>query len=254
MSRDEFDQEESYLIDQAEQMAKKKQEEYINDLLAQTNILTEFDTSKLTTEQKEKFNTAKEDLSKNCLGAALLAATAKVNIEMGATNPGQYNPVSNTIKFSSNDDIGAGTLGSELFHAYQQQLYGTLSDIYNGTKTSGGSNMEFEEKAFNLKRDLLTKDDGVAGENGISVGQPIGVNLEAWSLRDWLIGLEFDHPTNPIVLSQSELKGWFDALEKFQQYHKINNPKTHYGDPIDYNQKPDAILNLINKVLESDCN
>ncbi len=33
MSRDEFEQEESYLINQAEQMAKKKQEEYINDLL-----------------------------------------------------------------------------------------------------------------------------------------------------------------------------------------------------------------------------
>ena len=211
--------------------------------MGQTNILTEFDISKLTTEQKEKFNTAKEELSKNCLGASLLAATTKANIEMGGTlGPGQYNPVSNTIKFRSNDDIGAGTLGAELFHAYQQQLYGTLSDIYNGTKTTGGSNMEFEEKAFNIKRDLLNVDAGMftyPGEEG---------------LTNWLIDLEFNHTTDPIVLSQSELKGWFDALEEFQQYHEINNPNTHYGDPIDYNQKPDAILNLINKVLESDCN
>lgn len=253
MTWEEFDQEESYLIDEAEGIIEKEQDKYINNLLERVNVFTEFDTSKLTPDQKTKFNQAKEDLSKNCLGAALLAATTKANIEIGGTlGPGQYNPVSNTIKFRSNDDIGAGTLGAELFHAYQQQLYGTLSDIYKGTKTTGGSNMEFEEKAFNIMSDMIESEQIVIGDRGIGVGSPISVNEEVIMLYDWLRELEFNHQTAPINLSAEELASWFEALEVFQQHHE-GNPD-HYGDPIDVNQKPDAILNLINKILESDCN
>lgn len=215
---------------------------------------TIFNTENLTPEQKILFDNAKNDLSENCLGAALLGSVTQANITMGATSVGEYNPVTNTISFRSNNDINSTTLGAELMHAYQQQLYGTLSGIYNGTNNLGGSNIEFEEKAFNIKRDLFDEDTMITGDNGISTGLAIGVNLEQWALRDWLVELEFNHPTGSIVLNQSELDAWFNALEEFQQYHEINNPSTHYGDPINYNQNPDAILNLINKTLESNCN
>lgn len=210
------------------------------DFDTQTIIRTNFNTDSLTESQKRLFIIAKNELLNNCLGAALLEAVDRANVTMGATSLGEYNPNTNTISFRSNNDINSTTLGAELMHAYQQQLYGTLSDIFNGTNNVGGSNMEFEEKAFNIKKDMLDIDTGMftyPGEQG---------------LTNWLIDLDINHPTGPIILSQSELDGWFEALEEFQQFHE-GNPD-HYGDPINYNQNPDAILNLINNVLESDCN
>ena len=217
--------------------------------------LTLFDLSSLNDTQKELFYTALQELMDDCLGKALVQSVEAVKVTMGATTGGgNYYPDINTIKFATNGDIEAGTLGSELFHAYQQQLYGTLSAIYSGIKSTGGSNMEAEEKAFNIQRDLLYTEDSTTDDNGLSVGRAIGVNDEQWAIRDWLVELAFNHPTGSIVLNQSELDSWFDALEEFQQYHAENNPDTHYGDPVDYNQKPDAIINLTNKARESNCN
>ena len=211
--------------------------------------LTIFNIDSLTEEQKALFEIAINELVKNCLGAALLDAVDQVNIMMGATlGSGEYNPATNTISFRSNSDIGTTTLGAELMHAYQQQLYGTLPGIYNGT-TNGGSNIEFEEKAFNIMFDMMANE--IAGDVGISVSL-IGYNMETEILYNWLIDLQMNHTAGIITLSPEELESWFEALEEFQQFHE-GNPE-HYGDPIDYNQNPDAILNLTNKVLESDCN
>jgi len=203
-------------------------------------IYVDFNLKKLTQQEKEKFENAKSELEENCIGKALLKSVKRVNIEMGATlGAGEYNPLTNTIKFRSINEFDSKVLGAELFHAYQQQLYGTLDDIYNGTKATGGSNIEFEEKAFNIKKDLI---DG----NGIFVfpGEE--------ALLEWLIDLEIMYESLPIVLTQENISSWFNALEAFQSFHEDSND--HYGDPIDYNLMPNAIIILSNKILKSNCN
>jgi hypothetical protein len=205
-------------------------------------IETIFNTEGLTTEQQTILDEAINTLSENCLGAALLDVVRTVNISMGGTTfAGQYNPDNNTISFRNNNDISSDILGAELMHAYQQQLYGILDDIKhdNTNNHKGGSNIEFEEKAFNIKKDMI---DG--GGMFTFPGEE--------ELTDWLIDLDINHPTGTIELSSSELSAWFAALEAFQQHHESN--PDFYGAPIDYNLKPDAIINLINKILDSNCN
>lgn len=203
-------------------------------------IYVDFNIEKLTQQQKETFENAKSELEENCLGKVLFNNVERVNIEMGATlGAGEYNSITNTIKFRSINDLDSNVLGAELFHAYQQQIYGTLDDIENGTKVTGGSNIEFEEKAFNIKKDLI---DG----NAIFI----------WPAEDdliwWLQDMEEKYESSSIVLTQEDKNSWFNALEKFQNFHKDKGD--HYGDPIDYNLLPNAIINLINKFLKSNCN
>lgn len=118
-------------------------------------------------------------------------------------------------------------------HAYQQQLYGTLDDISSSSDHKGGSNIEFEEKAFNIQKDILN------GEGMLTF--PGEEKLTAW-----LIDIEIKYSNKTLNLSSSDLSGWYNALESFQQFHK-GNKKDMYGAPIDYNLRPNAIVNLINK-------
>lgn len=197
-------------------------------------------TDKLNTTQKQLLDQAIIELQNNCLGKVLYNSINSVNIEVGQTTSyATYTGISNTIRFNTNNDIDAGSLGSELFHAYQQQLYGNLDDIQNDPNHVGGSNIEFEEKAFNIQRDI---------EDGI---------LESWpgneSLEEWLMNLEIVHGDNNINLSQVELNEWFSALEYFKQYHS-GCTKDLYCKPIDYNLKPTAIIKLINNLNSSNCN
>ncbi len=113
----------------------------------------------LNTTQKQLLDQAIIELQNNCLGNVLYNSINSVNIEVGQTTSyATYTGISNTIRFNTNNDIDAGSLGSELFHAYQQQIYGTLDDIETDSNVDGGSNMEFEEKAFNIQRDI---EDGI---------------------------------------------------------------------------------------------
>ncbi len=100
--------------------------------------------------------------------------------------------------------------------------------------------MEFEEKVFNILRDI---------EDGF---------LESWpgneSLEEWLMNLEIVHGDSNINLSEVELNEWFKALESFRDYQISIGCKDHYCDPIDYSLKPDAIIKLINIINSSNCN
>jgi len=92
-------------------------------------------------------------------GVRWIDSVEEVNVAIGDLTSGvaaQYNATSNTIEFPI-DNVG-NALGEELFHAYQQQLYGTLGDIsLPSTGHVGGSNIKFEEKAYSLLRDLITQ-------------------------------------------------------------------------------------------------
>ncbi len=198
-------------------------------------------TDNLNTTQKQLLNQAIIDLKNDCLGNVLYNSLNSVKVEVGQTSAdATYSGITNTIKFNTNNDIDAGRLGSEMFHAYQQQVYESLDDIQTPPDHTGGSNIEFEEKAFNIQRDI---------ENGF---------LESWPgnelLENWLINLEQVHGDSIINLSEVELIKWFKALNYFRNYQISIGCKDHYCDPIDKNLKPIAIITLINKLNSSNCN
>ena len=200
-------------------------------------------TNNLNTTQKQLLDQAVINLQNDCLGKVLYnSINTVVNIEVGQTTSfATYTGISNTIRFNTNNDIDAGSLGSELFHAYQQQIYGTLDDIETDSNIEGGSNMEFEEKAFNMLRDIEN--------NGL---------IEIWGgtelLKEWLINLDVVHGGGNINLSEVELNEWFKALKSFRDYQISIGCKDHYCDPIDYSLKPEAIIKLINIINSSNCN
>ncbi len=120
-------------------------------------------TDNLNTTQRQLLDQAIVDLRNDCLGEVLFNSINSVNIEVGQTTSyATYTGISNTIRFNTNNDIDAGSLGSELFHAYQQQAYDTLDDIQDDHPNHvGGSNIEFEEKAFNILNDMLSNNEVV---------------------------------------------------------------------------------------------
>lgn len=202
-----------------------------------------FITDKLNTTQKELLQTAVTNLEMDCIGKALVKFVNSVNFDMGTVlgNSGEYNPDTNTIHFNTDNDIDSYTLGPELFHAYQQQLYENLDDIMHDNINDhiGGSNIEFEEKAFNLQRDLFN-------DKGFPFSE------EQTLLLDWVYEFNINHPNGGITsLTQQELSTWFEALEVFQQFHQNSND--NYGTPIDYNIIPNALIKLINEIKETNC-
>ena len=150
--------------------------------------------------------------------------------------------------------ISAGVLGAELMHAYQEQVYGNLVEITTSTNHVGGTNIEFEEKAFNISRSISESINNIEfGENNIGIAPMVSYNEETTELYYWLDDLSLSHTSNaPITLSQNELNSWYSTMETFQQFHQ-GKGNGLYGTPIDYNLKPTAILNLINKTKEIDC-
>lgn len=94
-------------------------------------LITNFNLTTLTELQKALFNKALFNLKENCFGYTLLNEVKEVIVKIGTVNnyQAQYDPDNSTISFRSEDDISSYNLGAELFHAYQQQIYGILSDI-----------------------------------------------------------------------------------------------------------------------------
>ncbi|GAA4967658.1 hypothetical protein [Algibacter aquimarinus] len=199
----------------------------------------------------------------NCIGNALLTSVTSVNITTGTLVPGaqaQYRPTTNTIIFRP-DGIG-NSLGEELFHAYQQQLYGTLIGIGNpNTGHLGGSNIEFEEKAYTQLsiwvenfRKMDNHDDSASG--GLFVADAAPIFEELTLLNDWIVDFILNNPSGNISLTQNELSSWFTALEAFRAHHFAVNGcgiTDVYGCPIDPTFKPDALINLYEKSIEN-CN
>jgi hypothetical protein len=95
--------------------------------------------------------------------------------------------------------------------------------------------MEFEEKAINI----------IAGKFGTGGGGSGGTA----KLYDWCQSFLTNHSSNfaDITLTQSEINGWFEALEEFRTYF-LNHPAEAgalYSKPIDYNLLPTTLINLL---------
>jgi len=215
-------------------------------------------TDSLNTTQKQLLDQAIIDLKNDCLGNVLYNSVNSVKVEVGNTTAvATYYPVTNTIKFNANNEIDGSRLGPELFHAYQQQLYGNLDEIYTGEKPDGGSNIEFEEKAFNMLNDMLSNNEVVDELQGTGTHIIVeGLQGETYdgtgSLGFWLSDILVNHPNGNITLNQSELNKWFSALDSFQK-NQPQNCGDNYCAPIDKQLKPNAIISLLNKYFNSDC-
>lgn len=227
------------------------------------NCVTDpFNTNSLTNEQKTAFHEAVNALLETCMGNALINSVINVNINVGTVTTGalaQYNPNTNTITFRP-DSVG-DALPEELFHAYQQQLYGTLIDISNSnTGHLGGSNIEFEEKAYtmlsNWVENFRKMDKNEEEGGGLFVADATPIFEELTLLNEWVIDLVTNHTSSILTLSEGELQMWFEALESFRSHHFAVNGcgiTDVYGCPIDLSIKPDALINLFKKSLEN-CN
>ena len=187
-------------------------------------------------------------------------------MSVGQLSPGavaQYNALTNTIEFSA-DAVG-NALGEELFHAYQQQLYGTLVDIANSSSGHvGGSNIEFEEKAYTILLGWIEYnikyEDWENNPEGLFMEFPPNVFPGTEPLNEWVQALIENHPpqSGHVSLSSDELNSWFAGVESFREYWfaRIGCGSTAgnvYGCPTDISIKPDALINLFNKAREN-CN
>lgn len=217
-------------------------------------------TDNLNTTQKQLLDQAIIELQNNCLGKVLYnSINTVVNIEVDQTTSyATYTGISNTIRFNTNNDIYAGSLGSELFHAYQQQLYGILDDIQTDLNHVGGSNIEFEEKAFNMLNERFSTNDEpydpLEGTGTHLIVEDLqGETYDGTgSLGFWLSDILANHPNGNITLNQSELNKWLSSLDSFQK-NQPQNCGDMYCAPIDIQLKPNAIISLLNKYFNSDC-
>jgi hypothetical protein len=188
-------------------------------------------------------NNAVINLKTNCVGTELYNLLEdnyglSFSVNYAQNSNGQFDPCTYNINFSSLDNINSGTLGAEMFHAYQQQLYnGELYKVSQDPNHTGGSNLEFEERAYGV---LLTY---------YQTGQWI-----VWSnspqLTYWLSSVYNNHGALPINLSPDEISSYFDALEEFRaNFDKVNAENgisNLYNAPIDKSLLPNALFNILN--------
>ena len=226
-------------------------------------IETPFDTSSLSDYEERELLESIKDLLDKCLGKALLNSINSVNVitdDLPLGNVAQYRAYSNSIVFNQNS-IGDG-LGAELFHSYQQQVYGTLVDISNSNSGHiGGSNIEFEEKAFTVLMEKIETEKNVIiqertdNNSGASVygGFVSSYNIENELLFFWINDL-YDNNINEanVSLTPKESASWFEALQVFKDHHFQANGCGNgdmYGCPIDLSVQPNALLSVFNKAL-----
>jgi hypothetical protein len=160
-----------------------------------------------------------------------------IKIDPNSSALGSYNPSTKEIVFSSIDDMSIWGIREELFHAFQDQFYnGKLLEIMRTPLHTGGSNIEFESKAFHFISDY-----------------PITAGME-----DTLpLNLFLDRYFSPIEsseridinFSESEQQDWFNALEEFNNYHSSGDDL--YGAPIDYDLLPEAFFNILEQYIQS---
>jgi hypothetical protein len=209
-------------------------------------------TTSLSPSQKNLVNQALLDLKKDCLGFNLTNSLfGSVNVAVDGVRtkgfPAIYDAINNTIYFRSNNDIGS-TLGHELFHAYQQQLYGILDDIHYDPGHVGGSNIEFESVAIDMLYSKLSNN-----ANTILVGQ-LSYFGGAMDLDILLDELLIAHPNGNIgFLDHIEIHDWFEALTKYQQSNSQSGVKSMHGMPINPQLHPDALVKLLDTYFKSNC-
>ncbi|MCF0075760.1 hypothetical protein LZD49_35145 [Dyadobacter sp. CY261] len=187
----------------------------------------------LGTENSAKLEAVITQLRSNCLGKTIFDKMVAWNrylnfmINPAISTPGIYSPSTRTITFKSAADIDINVFREELFHAYQDVIYGGTSQYSN----NGFSNIEFEAK---LLRDMVGVMIGGAGVASTTV--PPANNLDYLL---WLNDITSGGTTYPN--SWSDLSSnYFNYLELFKQA----NPA--YNKPTINTLNPDALLNAIN--------
>ncbi len=149
----------------------------------------------------------------------------KLCFKMGSSNDeeGGYQSGEGSILFNSDGSINLITFSEEFFHSYQHTYYGSLP---TQAPFFGRSNIEFEAKMY---WDIVTQ----PGPCCLAIR---GVNAPVTEYWLWLSEISNDFTSIPDWnLMQDDYYYW---LEKFVEF----NPDYNY--PIDYNKKPDAMLNF----------
>lgn len=187
--------------------------------------------SLLDVQQNDKLKEAFNDVYKKCPNKVLIEALHqngfkfKFKIDGNLTTPGGFDPVTNSIKFRSTNDINFETLQEELFHAYQHLSVSILTQMTS--PYLGRSNIEFESKVYHDVICYVTNSFPCAlwGNDSDEYSTWIKEITSEWT----------KYPT------WEKMQGkYYKLLEDFVRY----NP--NYNFPIDYNLKPAAIFKATN--------
>ncbi|MDQ6482640.1 hypothetical protein, partial [Dyadobacter sp. LHD-138] len=170
---------------------------------------------------------------KHCFGsivyANIVASGMKFNFSVNPSIPGRgaYNPINNDFIFQDNEAIVGDVFVEEIFHAYQNTVYGTTQ--YLGQNTPGRVNIEFEA--------WLMKD--IAG----MTAKP-GTNTESQTICcrasstpeyfNWLLDMTTQGTKWPT---------WEQLQPKYYYFmEQFRNTWPQYSSPIVYNLQPTAML------------
>ena len=151
----------------------------------------------------------------------------RYEINSNLNSPGGFNPNTNTIQFKSTSDINYNTVLEEFYHAYQHYKVG-IGKYMNEPPYKGRSNIEFEAKLYHdITMAITQPDEGFTYFGGFG------------EYSNWIFEITENWTRYPSwEQMQSE---YYRFLEEFIQY----NPNYNY--PIDYELKPDTLLDLFGR-------
>ena len=211
-----------------------------------------FDTTMLTPEEKNLFDSTIIDLESNCFFKSMLellqSDTITIDVNNGIQGQAAYHASTNTVFFQTVDEIIGYNAASELFHAFQDTYYGSyMEDLeseltLNGIYGSGFSNIEFEEKFAHRVAGL------VHNHSYTPIESMEGVDV-------WIYNLMADNNNIfPSTFSQAQSNVYISYLQTFQQWNaNAGDDYLPYAAPIDYEgipQYPAALIEILNN---SDC-
>jgi hypothetical protein len=209
-----------------------------------------FDTSNLTTSQKELFIQALDELDNNCFFKSMLSSLQPITVSVNSSNenPATYLPLDNKIVFRSDETINAYSAAAEMFHGFQDTYYGDYLDnleiLYNTTGTwgPGFSNIEFEEKFMGVVQHLFT-----SGVPGPVLPQMEGVDI-------WVTDLFYNNnETFPASFTLEQSNQYMTYLNNFREWNATNpEGEARYTTPVD-NSLPSYPAALFEIIINSNC-
>ena len=204
-------------------------------------------------EDQQEFEQILLELESNCWTNTLLNnidshSGLKISIDNHPQYPGRYEPCNHGISFDAQQPMTTYSLTAELFHAYQEQIWGgKLRDIKMDYEHNhiGGSNIEAEEKVMGYIANSWNAIGGAIVEEGYNYNK-----LNEWA-ENYLINHISIHSCG---LLENELVHWYEAVEEFafinSQINMDMPRNTTYGSPVDYTLQPIGIVSICRGLSE----
>jgi hypothetical protein len=163
-----------------------------------------------------------------------------ITYDINDTGSAYYIPCQTELNFNTSVKNNYLYWNSELFHLYQDQYYnGLLSKLSNYSLTTGGSNIEAEEKLITILGSLLMN---------IGYGNYPSFDIPS----QWLYEFMKNHSigTSVTSLTEVEVKSWYQMVEDYRNYWLTQSKDVQHlnAEMVDYSLLPNAFLSIWNKL------